>query len=364
MSKEKRLSEFIAYTVIALSNCSMYSPGHPAVETFSGKALSLIDDLFDDDSFHLTFLADSFLYNDTPVKDRNMHIYRFIKILKLKFIERVVIRKGVSVDEFETFIKMLALREAKVLSSPHITVGMLEVRFTESGNFASLMDRSSEKIAEIYDGVSKFRQLDIRGIEDIVVSFISGIRNETRVLQNLSPVKAHSAYTYVHETNVSILTIFQAEALGLDGEVLYDAGIAGLLHDVGKLFVPKEIIEKQESLSSNEWDIVNQHPVYGSLYLSGLPDVPKVAVIAAYEHHMKYNGSGYPEIRLKIKKQHLISQLVAIADVVDALRSKRSYQQSFATPEIVEILKAGAGKDFNPLLVDNFISACKRSKAF
>ncbi len=183
------------------------------------------------------------------------------------------------------------------------------------------------------------------------------------MLQNLSPVKAHSAYTYVHETNVSVLTIFQAETLGLEGEMLYDAGIAGLLHDVGKLFIPKEIIEKQASLTSRERDVVNRHPVYGALYLSSLPDVPKVAVIAAYEHHVKYNGSGYPETRLKTKEQHLISQLVAIADVVDALRSKRSYQQSFEFSEIVNILKAGAGKDFNPLLVDNFIASCKRSKA-
>lgn len=363
MSKEKSLSELLAYFVIAHSNCALYSPEHQAVEEFSTKALPLLDELFEEDSFSLTLLADSFLFNDIPVAVKSPHIHRFIKILKSKSIERVIVKKGVSLEELRTFITDLAIREGKIRSSPHITVGILEVRFKEGGDLASLMDQSVAKVNEIYEGVSKFRKLDIRGIEDVVGGFITAIKKEAKVLQSLKPVKAHSSYTYIHETNVSILTIFQAETLGLEGEALHDAGLAGLLHDMGKLFVSKEIIDKQELLNDKEWEIMKLHPLYGALYLSGLPDVPKAAVIAAYEHHMKYDGSGYPETKLKTKKQHLISQLVTIADAFDAVRTKRGYQTPLSTAEVVQVFKQGSGKAFNPLLVDNFITACEKSKA-
>ena len=153
---------------------------------------------------------------------------------------------------------------------------------------------------------------------------------------------------------MSVLTIFQAEVLGLKGEALHDAGLAGLLHDMGKLFVPKEIIEKQSMLDEHEWSAIKLHPTYGAIYLSQLPEVPKGAVVAAYEHHMKYDGSGYPQYGLFNKKQHIFSQIVAISDFFDALRSRRPYRGSVDTKSILEMLKKGSGVDFNPFLVDHF----------
>ena len=164
----------------------------------------------------------------------------------------------------------------------------------------------------------------------------------------------------MHESNVSVLNIFQAETLGLRGEALRDVGIAGLLHDVGKLFVSKDIIEKKTKLDDTEWKAMQLHPVYGALYLSALPEVPKLAVIAAYEHHMKYNGNGYPQPKRILRGQHLISQLVAISDFYDALRTERPYRPPFDVPVIIGLLKNGSGKDFNPELVNNFITSLKK----
>lgn len=364
MPEEGKLSVVLAYIVAAISNCAMYSPEHPAVEEFSGKAFALMEGLFVEDSFNLTLLAESFIFNEIPVSDKGAHIYRFTKKLRSKGIERVSIKKGMSLKELKAFIVALASREGTVSSSPHIAVGMLEVRFKAEESLTAMMDKNLAKVNEVYEGISRFRKLDIRGIEDVVVGFIAALKKEANVLRSLSPVKSHSAYTYVHETNVSVLTIFQAEALGLKGESLHEAGLAGLLHDVGKLFVPKEIIEKQAVLDEHEWSTIKLHPVYGALYLSTLPDVTKVAVIAAYEHHMKYDGSGYPQTKTKTRKQHLISQLVAISDVFDALRTKRPYRPSFEVPAIARFFKESSGKDFNPVLVGNFITAFKRIKVF
>ncbi len=362
MSEKKMLSDFLSYIVAAISNCSLYSGKHPAVEEFSKKILALTEDLFVDDSFMLTLLADSLIYKESPVSDIGDHLFRFIKRLRIKGIERVIIKKGVSLEEIMNFISALALRETSVQSSPNIAVGMLEVRYRAEGDLSAMMNESIAKVSEVYEGVSRFRRLDIRGIEDVVGGFILALKREANVLHRLSPVKTHSAYTYVHETNVALLTIFQAEALGLEGEALHDAGLAGLLHDVGKLFVPKEIIEKESALEADEWRAIKLHPVYGAIYLSTLPDVSKIAVIAAYEHHMKYDLRGYPETKVKTRKQHLISQIVAIADVYDALRTKRAYRTAYEVPAIIGMLKEGAGTDFNPWLLDNFIAASKKVK--
>lgn len=361
MRNDEKISDALAYIVAALSNCSLYSPEHQAVEEYSRKTLAIMEDLFVEDSFSLTLLGDSLIIDDTPVSDMGNHISRFTKKLRVKGIERIIIKKGVSLGEIKSFITALASREMTVTSSPNIAVGMLEVRYKTEGDFSAIMEKSVAKVNEVYKGVSRFRKLDVRGIEDVVMGFITALKRETNVLRSLSPIKSHSAYTYVHETNVSVLTIFQAEALGLTGEALHDAGLAGLMHDVGKLFVPKEIIEKKETLNDQEWNAIKLHPFYGALYLSTQPDVSKTAVIAAYEHHMKYNGNGYPQT--KTRKQHLISQIVAIADVFDALRTQRSYGPSFEVPAIIGILQEGADKDFNPILIDNFIASCKRIKA-
>jgi HD-GYP domain-containing protein (c-di-GMP phosphodiesterase class II) len=364
MPDQEKFSAFLAYIVIAASNCALYASDHKALEDFSKKAMNIIDDLFVEGSLSLTLLSNSFIFNDVPVSDMKPHMYRFVKKLRVKGIERAVFTKGVTLEELQEFIKSLASMDMAVSSSDHISVGMLEVRFKSEGDMASLMEESTAAVGEAYEGISKYRKLDVRGIEDIVGGFITAIKREARVLQSLIPVKSHSMYTYVHETNVAVLTIFQAESLGMEGEILHDAGLAGLLHDVGKLFVSKEIIEKRGRLDEKEWASMKLHPVYGAIYLGGLPDVPKATIIATYEHHMKYDGSGYPEIKRRTRPQHLISQLVSIADVFDALRSKRGYRGAYNVKSIIQILEKGSGREFNPALINNFIAACKKSGAF
>jgi len=362
MSQEK-ITELISHLVAAVSNCSLYSVEHPLVGELTEKALEVIQGLYTEDTLTLTLLGDSLVFQNLPLPDKAAHVHNFRKRLRKKGIEKIVISKGLAREELGKFIAGIASAE-KVLSSPHISVGMVEVRFSADGvDVSSLIGENIAKVRESYQGVAKFRRLDMVSLEDAVISFISTLKRETSVLRIISPVKSYSEYTYVHATNVSVLTIFQAEALGLKGDNLHDIGLAGLLHDVGKLFVSKGVLEKETKLDAGEWDEIRRHPVYGAKYLTTLPDVPKLAAIAAFEHHMKFNGSGYPDTKRRGKRQHIVSQMVAIADFFDALRTERPYRMAMEIASVVDFMKEATGKDFNPLLVENFFGALERIKA-
>jgi HD-GYP domain-containing protein (c-di-GMP phosphodiesterase class II) len=121
--------------------------------------------------------------------------------------------------------------------------------------------------------------------------------------------------------------------------------------------VPNEILDKPGKLDDREWDIMRNHTVYGATYLSSMQDVPKLAVIAAYEHHMKFDGTGYPEPLRRGRQQHIISQIVAISDFFDALRTERPYRKALEPPVVIGIMEESKEKDFNPVLVDNFLRA-------
>ena len=210
------------------------------------------------------------------------------------------------------------------------------------------------RLQEILRPQALFQKLDTVGLEEIVLSFVETIRREEHLLRLISPVKAYSEYTYTHASNVTVLSLLQAESLGIAGETLHEIGMAALLHDVGKLHVAKEILDKSGKLDDREWSEIRKHPLYGAWYLSRIEGLTRLAPIVAVEHHLRYDGQGYPRLEAYRRGQHLCSQIVAIADFFDALRSKRPYKKDWEIAEILALLRKGAGTEFNPKLVDNF----------
>lgn len=355
----EQIRAFFAHFMTALSNCSLYSDSHAAVLEFSRKAFAAAESLFADDQLSFMILGDSMTVNSVPFPAAGIHVKNFIKKMRRTGIDKVIMTRGVSAEEIKTFVSELASGNRQAASHPHIMTGIVQVQMEGSGiNVQAVTDENVQRVRDVYSGVSRFRHLDMIGLEDIVISFISTLRQEANVLKIMSPIKSYSEYTYTHNTNVAVLSIFQAETLRLRNDIIHDIGLAGLLHDVGKMFIAKEVLNKQGKLEVREWQEMRKHPVYGAIYLAEL-DVPRAAVIAAYEHHIKYDGSGYPDTK-KNRKQHLMSQIIAIADFFDALRTERPYRTAMDAPEIMSLMKEAAGKDFNPVLVENFVQSMRR----
>lgn len=352
---------FLSDITKAISSCSLYSQEHPAVMHLSKKAAAALTPLYIEDTFSIALFGDSIVINEHPLSARNIHLSSLIKKLRRKGIDKIVISQGVTPAELKDFIAEIALSDRITGSYPHIASGIIEVKLGGGGSdIGSVMNENIEKVKSVCHGVSRYKRLDMVGLEDVVISFITTLKQEANVLKVVSPIKAHSEYTFAHNTNVAVLSIFQAEMLGVKRDLLHDIGMAGLLHDIGKMFVASEVLEKETKLNDTEWTEMKKHPAYGAMYLATLPDIPQYALVAAYEHHMKFNGEGYPATRGIGRTQHIISQLVAISDFFDALRTDRPYRKALEVSVIVGLLNDSAGKDFNPLLVENFVRSLKK----
>jgi len=360
-----KFPQFLICIVTAMTQCSLYSKNHPAVTEFSEKALEFLSELFVGDSFDITHLGDRLILNDSPISDKGTYMENFLKRMKSKGIDKIVFKKGISREELMNFIHSMASKIGPAVSSNHIMCGTIQVKEKQSEEDPSAVMRESvSRVKNVYQEFSRSQRLDMTGLEDAVLGFLLALKKEANVLRLVSPIKSHSEYTYIHAANVAVLTLFQTQYLGLKDEGLRETGYAGLLHDIGKLFVSKEIIKKQAKLNEAEWKDMKRHPVYGAIYLGSLSDVPQIAVIAAYEHHLKFDGSGYPDTKWRARKQHIISQIVALSDFFDALRAERPYRKGVELHELIDLIKGGAGKDFNPLVVDSFFNAMKRTGAF
>src|SRR5213594_1305070 len=155
--------------------------------------------------------------------------------------------------------------------------------------------------------------------------------------------------------NVSALAMAQARALNIDGPLLREFGFAALMHDIGKVHTPLEVLNKPGKLTKDEFDVMKRHVVDGAHILRKTPEMPALAPIVAFEHHLKQNLSGYPE-NIGHRDLNLCTMIVSIADVFDALRSNRPYREGMASDRIRAIMGEQDNPAFNQKLLKRFVN--------
>jgi putative nucleotidyltransferase with HDIG domain len=157
-----------------------------------------------------------------------------------------------------------------------------------------------------------------------------------------------------HAYHVAALSVALGNAMGMDSTRIDHLRLAALLHDIGKLAVPRAILDKPGPLSSSEWQIMRRHPGYARAMLAATHARPEV-VDAAYSHHERWDGGGYPR-GLRGAEIPLSARIVALGDVVDALSSKRSYRGAWREGDVRGHVESGAGTQFDPGVVDAYLS--------
>lgn len=169
---------------------------------------------------------------------------------------------------------------------------------------------------------------------------------------DMEQIKEHDYGTFVHVMNTALLTVLTGMRLKYTEKRLKYLALGALLHDLGKLKVPKEILNKPGSLTAEEFTIIKQHPLVGEDMLNHTRLVPSVRAMVR-EHHERWNGKGYP-YGLSGSKIHMDAQIIAVTDVYEALTADRPYRKGLPPYQALEMVIAWSGQDFNPRVVQAF----------
>ena len=208
-------------------------------------------------------------------------------------------------------------------------------------------------------GVRLGRAVSVRKVKRAVQRVVDQVLNNESSILAMAVLRDYDDYTFAHSVNVCIFSVALGRKLGLGKLELYELGMGALLHDIGKSRLPIEITTKPGELDADEWELVRQHPVEGLLALlemRAIGEVPMRTMLAAYEHHMKLDQSGYPTSR-RPREPTLFSRIVAIADGFDAATSVRSYQKKPWHPDaVLREMRDNPRRGLDPLLVKAFIS--------
>lgn len=213
-----------------------------------------------------------------------------------------------------------------------------------------LLDNTKKIIKDLKDG--KTPEVSVaEATRDVVLDEVS---DKFEKIECIGQLRIFDEYTYSHTVNVSSICTALGMALGFDDEELKDLALGALLHDVGKMKVPKEILNKPGKLTDEEFTFMKSHPLFGYQIITNEMQLPEKIAVVALQHQEKYGGFGYPN-KLKGKEIALFAQVAAIADVYDALVSKRVYKQPIPSSKAIQIMLEDGSKSFNPFMLYKFV---------
>ena len=359
--------ELLRRLAAALRSGQLYSPGHPIIaRNIEGlsTAIQLLHSL--GPSVVIGIIGDEVVVDDMPMAKADA-VGPLIRRLQQNGVERIAINRGVTRDEIRAFVDAVTALESRgndeaptaIPEFAHIRVGRVTIEQRRDGSLADmaaikrLYNDAVSVASSVWDSASTEGKPDATMAGAMVDGLAQAVAQNRTALLALTTLKNYDNYTFTHMVNVSILTMGQARGLGIDGPLLREFGLAALMHDIGKVRTPLEVLNKPDKLTDAEFAIMKRHPVEGAEILRKTPDIPALAPVVAFEHHLRLDGAGYPN-GVTRPSLNVGTMLCSIADVYDAMRSHREYQQAYPSERILEVLKRSDGKQFDQHLVRRF----------
>lgn len=216
--------------------------------------------------------------------------------------------------------------------------------------------KTLDHLEETFAELSKGRKTSLQPLEQDVQKIVQEVHSHQELVIPIIQLKRHDDATFTHSLNVAIITTFIGKFLGLDEEQSKILSLGALLHDLGKLRIPLEILNKPQSLTPKEWEVIQKHPVVAQQIVANIKqNLPKEIKNIILQHHEKLDGSGYP-LHLEKRAISPLAQIVAVADIYEALTSKRPYRQPLPIFEVVEYLMGNAGYKLNDEVISVFVN--------
>ncbi|MDB5812891.1 MAG: phosphodiesterase [Rhodocyclales bacterium] len=219
---------------------------------------------------------------------------------------------------------------------------------------ASICNNTRDAVATLFTQARMGRALDAADAMPLVEDIAASVFRNPGTLISLARLKVSDDYTYMHSVAVCALMIALSRQLGLDEMQTRDAGMAGLLHDVGKMYIPNEILNKPGRLTDEEFEIVKRHPAEGHRMLLEGHGVGEIALDVCLHHHEKMDGTGYPH-RLLAEDISLYARMGAVCDVYDAITSNRAYKRGWDPAESLRKMTEWCKGHFDEAIFHAFV---------
>lgn len=353
----------------ALAAMALYRDGHPARERALDVAYQQIQDLQGDTQRPLfTFLGDEVVFGRLPLRD--LKAWDWGKRLAQAGIQRLEFQDRVSREDFEGFLEEVLARltlsaistEARQMRRSNIRFGAVGLKgeteiAPEPLPTATISFSLGDEVATVrwlQGEVQSTGAIPLAEAEAVVRSLAVAMHGGQQIILPLLQLKEFDQYTTTHSLNVAVLSMALAEFLGLSATTVRTFGVAGLLHDIGKIKIPLDVLTKPGKLTDEERALMNEHPVAGARLLLDVEQDLDLAIVVAYEHHIMINGGGYPALHYA-RDCHQASKLVHVCDVYDALRTRRPYREAWSFEKTLGYLEERKGLEFDPELCGAFV---------
>src|SRR5687767_9050737 len=362
----------------ALSTMTLYPEGHPARGRVVDAAYEQLISLQRvEPNLQFSFLGHEVVYGRVALRD--LKEWDWSARLAQAGVQRLEFPETVSRAEYEEFLdEILARLTLSAIDTTQmrpagkksgIRFGAIGVRgerplIRNDAQPATVavadfsLAEEADTVRWMHQEVSGRGQLPLLEAEAIVRSLSIAMHGDNQLVIPLLQLREFDEYTTTHSLNVSVLSMALSEFLGASGREVRAMGVAGLLHDLGKVRIPKDILIKPGKLTDEERSIMQRHPVDGARIILESEQKLDLAAAVAYEHHIMIDGTGYPHMHFR-RDCHHGSKLVHVCDVYDALRTRRPYRDAWESEKVLSYIAERAGTEFDGEIARGFIEMMK-----
>lgn len=382
--KTTAAEQFLNTLTKVLRDQELYPKDHPQLQAKREDLHASLQNLFiEDDERIFVFFEDQIYIDDLLIGRGDEGLGHIGKLFLKKRVEVLHLHQGLSIQELTAVVAFLSDPQETEATAPphfqshHIAIGKLEVNQDGKPEISKIAKKlgaatlktgqkveyteESKVLKEIYVDWKTAQKGFVKNVGKIMDVLEKSLYSNFSSLIPLGDLKSYDEYTYIHAINLSILTMAQAECLGYSKEAIHAFGMGAVLHDVGKTEVSIEVLHKKGRYTEEEFQEMKSHPLRGAVILMQYPEIPRVASIVAYEHHLKYDLTGYPDVKHH-HPQHIGSRLTAISDQFDAMRANRPYRAAMEAEKIMDIMEKDKGTGLDPDLFDRFAELLKHKK--
>jgi putative nucleotidyltransferase with HDIG domain len=369
MDHLKTREEFVRRLAAALRGADLYATTHPFLQrSLDALGLACARSLQNSQALVVGFIGDEVVVDGLRLPKTSTLLAGFVRDMREREIEKFTFSQGLTKEEVRGLIDALRDRHSPIPLADRlaarnvrrITVGRITLEEDEADHAGIAMARrvygTAVQTAEmLWNQTKAGDKPDPNATRKIIESLAKVVTQDRTSLMALTALKRYDNYTFTHMVNVSVLAMSQARSLNVDGALLREIGFAALMHDIGKVNTPLDVLNKPDKLAKDEFEVMKRHVVDGAHILRKTPETPALAPIVAFQHHLRQDLSGYPE-RIGDRSLDMCTMIVSIADVFDALRTNRPYRQGLATDRIRAIMGEQGNPAFNQRLLKRFVN--------